>query len=140
MGLKPIPFLPGEILEPVPLGCIPGPAVIGPAACVLVQPARSLSFDRASILHTRRWCDTVMAAAPSFPWRGPTSLEVVEGLSYFTFSCRQVSFITVDMKHEPWSVRITSAIPTQLKSCTRSLATAFEVADRSGIASGKQVA
>ncbi len=62
----------------------------------------------------------------------------MEVLSCFTFSYRQVSFITVDMKHEPWSVRISSAIPTKLKSCTSSFATAFEVADRSGIASGKQ--
>lgn len=64
----------------------------------------------------------------------------IEVLSCFTFSCRQVSFITVDMKHEPWSVRISSAIPTQLKSRTSSLAMAFEVADRRDVASGNRVA
>ncbi len=53
MGLKPVPFLPGEILEPMALGCIPGPAVVGPAACVLVQLVRYLSFDHAFVLHTR---------------------------------------------------------------------------------------
>ncbi len=44
------------------------------------------------------------------------------------------------MKQVPWSVRITSKMPTQLKSKNVSLTTALAVAARRGMASGYRVA
>ena len=57
-----------------------------------------------------------------------------------TRSSLHIFFRTCDIKHVPWSVSISLAMPTRLNRSNSSLATAFPIAIQRGTASGYPVA